>query len=146
MSPPEAPVILFDATCVLCARSVGFVAWRDGGAHRFAALRSPAGRRLLADRGPLPDSVVLLDGAGAWVRSDAALRIAGRLERPWCWLAWLGWVPRPLLDAAYRGVAAARGRAFGRRPAAECGRQPAGLAERVLEDGLEAEAGAGAGA
>lgn len=143
MSSPEPPLILFDAECVLCDRAVGFVARRDGGVHRFAALGSPAARRRLAADGaegavPATDSMVLLDAEGVWVRSDAVLRVARRMRRPWSWLAWLWWVPRPLRDAAYRAVAAVRGRTFGRRPAASCGRPPAGLAERVLEGGLEA--------
>lgn len=140
MRSPEPPVILFDSSCVLCDRAVRFVARRDGGVHRFAALESPAGRRRLADAGggPMPDSMVLLDEQGIWVRSDAVLRVAGRMRRPWSWLVWLRWVPRPLRDVAYRVVAAVRARAFGRRPAAACGRPPAGLAERVLDGGLGA--------
>ncbi len=160
MSSPEPPLILFDAECVLCDRAVGFVARRDGGVHRFAALGSPAARRRLAADGaggavPATDSMVLLDAEGVWVRSDAVLRVARRMRRPWSWLAWLWWVPRPLRDAAYRAVAAVRGRAFGRGRAAgggaggggrawggpraaRWGRPPAGLAERVLEGGLEA--------
>ena len=74
----QKPVILFDGECNLCSRSVQFIIKRDPRARfRFAALQSPAGQRLLeacgADaRGA--DSVVLLEGASCYTRSDAALR------------------------------------------------------------------------
>lgn len=140
-----APILLFDGACVLCDGSVRFIAARErpgaAGAIRFAALGSPAGRELLAAHGladDLPDSVVLIEDGRAFIRSDAVLRVAGRLRPPWSWIRVFRWLPRPVRDAGYRLVAAVRYRVFGRKDAAACGLPPRGLAERILPGGLHA--------
>lgn len=111
------PLVLIDSDCVLCDRSVHFIANRSmPGSFRFVARTSDEGRAALA---PFPDAaradaiVVIADGRAA-VRSDAALAIAGRMEQPWRALAALRFVPRPLRDAAYDLVARNRYRWFGR--------------------------------
>ena len=115
------PVILFDGVCNLCAWSVQFIIRRDPcGQFRFAALQSPVGQRLLAERGADArglDSVVLIEGARWYARSDAALRIARRLSGAWPLLALLRVLPRPLRDWAYDFVARNRYRWFGRQDA-----------------------------
>jgi len=89
------PLVLIDSDCVLCDRSVHFIANRSmPGTFRFVARTSDEGR--------------------AAVRSDAALAIARRMEQPWRALAALRFVPRPLRDAAYDLVARNRYRWFGR--------------------------------
>jgi predicted DCC family thiol-disulfide oxidoreductase YuxK len=112
------PVILFDGECNLCSWSVQFIIKRDPLARfQFAALQSPAGQRLLAERGIDTrgiDSVVLIEGAAWYARSDAALRIARRLSGLWPLLGALLVVPRPLRDWAYDIVARKRYRWFGR--------------------------------
>jgi predicted DCC family thiol-disulfide oxidoreductase YuxK len=52
----------------------------------------------------------LIDDEGTWVRSDAVLRIAGRLGAPWSAAGVLLAVPRPLRDGVYRLVARVRHR------------------------------------
>jgi predicted DCC family thiol-disulfide oxidoreductase YuxK len=117
----QKPVILFDGECNLCSWSVQFIIKRDPRAHfRFAALQSPAGQRLIeacgaAARGA--DSVVLLEGASCYTRSDAALRIARRLSGAWPLLGALAVVPRPLRDRVYDAIARNRSRWFGRADA-----------------------------
>ena len=106
-------MILFDGLCNLCAGSVRFVIERDpAGAFDFASLQSEAARRVLAEAGRdtagLPDSVVLVDEQGVHVRSEAALKIAGRLRQPWPLLAAFRILPRALRDAAYDFVARRR--------------------------------------
>ncbi len=144
-SAETGPVLLFDASCVLCDRSVSLVAAREeGDALRFAALRSPAGERLLAEHGlgdDPPDSLVLVEDGRAWIRSDAALRVAARMRPPWRWLAVLRVVPRPIRDLGYRLVARLRYRLFGRKTGEACGLPPQGLAGRVLAEGMMAEDG-----
>jgi predicted DCC family thiol-disulfide oxidoreductase YuxK len=111
-------VILFDGLCNLCAGSVRFVLERDSaGAFDFASLQSEAARRLIAGRSPadLPDSIVLVDTDGVHLRSDAALRIAARLRRPWPVLALFRILPRALRDAVYDFVARRRYGWFGKR-------------------------------
>lgn len=131
------PLILYDGVCKLCHAAVRFVLARDRHARfRFAALDSPAARARLADAGArelraLPDSVVLIDGAGIHVRSTAALRIARALGFPWS-LAFLAIVvPRPLRDALYDAIARRRYRWFGREEA--CPVPPPDVADRFLD-------------
>jgi predicted DCC family thiol-disulfide oxidoreductase YuxK len=118
-----APVVLFDGVCNLCTGSVLFIIRRDPrGVFRFAALQSPAAAALLKDApvrsGPLPDSIVLVEGDGAArvsTQSTAALRIARRLRFPWPVLYALIVIPRPIRDWVYDFIAARRYRWFGKR-------------------------------
>lgn len=118
---PRHPVLLFDGHCNLCARSVSFIVRHDRHARfRFAPLQSPAAERLLIAAHaphPLPDSMIIVDGARCYTRSDAAIQLARRLPFPWPILTVARAVPRPLRDALYRFVASNRYRLFGRREA-----------------------------
>jgi predicted DCC family thiol-disulfide oxidoreductase YuxK len=120
--PTEAGrVVLFDGTCGFCAGAVRFIARRDRtGAFRFAPSQSTQAQALLARAGlarASAKSLVLVEGGRAYLRSDAALRIARHLAFPWWLAAAFLVVPRPIRDLAYRGVAALRHR-LARRPAA----------------------------
>jgi predicted DCC family thiol-disulfide oxidoreductase YuxK len=116
---PAGPLILFDGVCNLCNTAVQWVIERDRrGIFRFGVLQSEAGRAALgAAKTPtdLPDSIVLIDGPGVHIRSDAALRIARGLGFPWSLAVVARVVPRPLRDAVYSWVARNRYRWFGRR-------------------------------
>lgn len=117
----DRSVIVFDGECVLCARSIAFVAAHDADGHfAFTAAGSETARRLLKAH-PLdpaaPGSLVLVDGQRVFTKSEGALRIARRLVRPWAWLAVLLAVPRPIRDGVYDVVARFRYRWFGRRDA-----------------------------
>ena len=134
MPPLATPVIVFDGDCVFCQRSVRFIHRHDRGlVFRFAARQSPIGQRLLADSGvqAAPNSMVLIDGSGASLRSDAVLRIAARLDAPWSLARVFLVVPRVLRDAVYRIVAAVRHRVSRHLPA--CERPDASLRARLLE-------------
>lgn len=118
------PVILFDGVCNLCSASVQWIIERDPGAtFRFASLQSEAGMAILATRGVTldatadPDSVLLVDHHGVHQHSDAALRIARGLGRPWSFAWSLRFVPRFVRDGLYRFVARNRYRWFGRKDA-----------------------------
>lgn len=120
VDPREHPIVLFDGVCSLCAGVVRFAIARDPEARfRFAPLQSPLARALLDRHGCDPgalDTVVLVDGDGAHVRSSAALHLLAGLRTPWRRLAGpLLWLPRPLRDAVYRWIARHRYRWFGRR-------------------------------
>ncbi len=118
LDAPRA-VVLFDGVCNLCNGFVRFVIPRDPlGRIRFAALQSEAARRLMAPTGVTrgdADSIVLVERERAFVRSEAALRIARQLRFPWPLLYGLVVVPRPIRDWAYDIVARNRYRWFGRR-------------------------------
>ena len=133
----QAPhaVILFDGLCNVCSGSVRFILPRDRKAvFRFASLQSSAAARLLTDCGRTPgtlDSLVLIEDGGCYERSDAVLRIAGRLPFPWTLAGALRIIPRPIRDALYTFLAARRYRWFGRKDVCEL--PPAEWRERFLE-------------
>jgi predicted DCC family thiol-disulfide oxidoreductase YuxK len=128
------PVIIFDGDCLFCQRSVRFIHRHDrANAYRFAARQTPVGTRLLGDVGVglAPNSMVLIDDEGIWLRSDAVLRIAGRLGAPWSVARILLAVPRPLRDGVYRIVARVRHRLTRFLPACEL--PDAALRAKILD-------------
>lgn len=114
------PVVLFDGVCNLCNTGVNFMLKFDTQARfRLAALQSHAGQELLQRAGRRPDdisSIVLVDQNGAYIKSEAALRISRGLGMPVALLAYFG-LPWPLLirDAVYDAVANNRYRIAGKR-------------------------------
>ena len=117
-----AGVILFDGTCAFCERSVRFIASRDDGYFRFGASQNPEGRQLLAQYGTTREaarSLILIEDGRIYLRSTAALRVAGRLSAPWRYARVLLLVPRPIRDAVYRLVATIRHRIAGQSNACE---------------------------
>jgi len=119
VSDAGSPILLFDGVCNLCNGSVQWVIRNDTSAQfRFASLQSDAGRRLLDEHG-LPsdamDTVVLVDGAKHWRKSDAALEVLRRIGGAWQLLSVLRIVPRALRDAAYDLIARNRYSWWGKR-------------------------------
>ena len=115
-------IILFDGTCAFCEGSVRFIATRDHGYFRFGASQNPEGQALLEKLGTSREaarSLILIDDDRVYLRSDAALRIAQRLNAPWKYAGALLMVPRPIRDLVYRGVASVRYRLAGRSNACE---------------------------
>ena len=119
MAAPSEHIVLFDGVCNLCERSVTFIIERDAAARfRFASLQSEIGTRLAAEHGINGvQTVVLIEEGRAWVRSDAALRIARGLDGAWPVVWHLRFVPRPVRDAVYDWIAANRYRWFGKKDA-----------------------------
>lgn len=120
--PPEPAWILYDGLCALCDRAVVWLLRRDRrGALRFAPLQGETATRVRARHPALPplDETLLLverpesPAERVRVRSDAALAILARLGGIWRLAVLLRVVPRPLRDAAYRGLARRRKRWFG---------------------------------
>ena len=114
-------IIVFDGVCALCNGWVDFLLARDRRQrYRFAAMQSPAGRRLLAAHGLDPDdpaSFLLLDGQGAQTDTDAIARVLSGLGGGWRVAALGRLLPRAIRDRLYRIVARNRYRLFGRRDA-----------------------------
>jgi len=114
-------IIVFDGVCALCNGWVDFLLARDRRQrYRFAAMQSPAGRRLLATHGLDPDdpaSFLLLDGQGAQTDTDAITRVLSGLGGGWRIAALARLLPRAIRDRLYRIVARNRYRLFGRRDA-----------------------------
>lgn len=112
--------MIFDGECVLCSGTVRFVlAHERAPTLSFATTQSQAGQALASahglSAGDLDLTFVLVEDDAAYLRSDAALRVATHLRAPWRWLRVLRLVPRPLRDAAYTAIARRRYRWFGRR-------------------------------
>ncbi len=128
-------IVLYDGMCNVCSGSVRFILPRDRKAiFRFASLQSFAAARLLTACGRAPgtlDSLVLIDSGRCYERSEAALRIAGRLPFPWRLASALSIVPRPIRDALYDWFAAWRYRWFGKKDV--CDLPPPEWRERFLE-------------
>jgi predicted DCC family thiol-disulfide oxidoreductase YuxK len=115
-------VILFDGTCAFCERSVRFIASRDQGYFKFGASQNAEGQALLAKFGTTRQaarSLILIEGDQIFLRSDAVLRIAGRMNAPWRFAGAFLAVPRPIRDVVYRFVAAIRHRLAGESNACE---------------------------
>ena len=119
--PPNKKIILFDGVCNFCNATINFVIERDKAGHfKFAPLQSEIGERLMAEHridGIETDSVILVEDGEAYTHSDAALRIARRLDGFWSWAYTFRIVPRLIRDTAYRLFAKNRYRLFGRQDA-----------------------------
>lgn len=127
--------MLFDGECVLCNRSVRWLASRDRDRRlRFLTLQSNAGRELLERAGlnaDEMDSVVVCGEGRCDARSSALIRVGRVLRRPWAWFASAAAIlPRWLLDPAYSALARSRYRLFGRLT--ECPVPTPAQRERIL--------------
>ena len=111
-------IVLFDGECKLCDALSRFIIRHDGALRmRLCPLQSDTGQALLRHFG-LPtddmDTVVVVEGGRAHVRSDAILTVLRRLPLPWRLGALGRVVPRPLRDWLYGHVARNRYRLFGK--------------------------------
>lgn len=110
------PIVFFDGDCGLCDRFVKFLVASDRRQRlHFAPLQGDTARQLIPPAtAESVDSVILLDGEGLHVRSEAALRAIAQLGGVWRLGGALRGVPRGLRDAVYDFVATNRYRWFGR--------------------------------
>jgi predicted DCC family thiol-disulfide oxidoreductase YuxK len=113
------PIILFDGVCNYCNSIVNFIIRQDKKkVFRFAALQSKAGQELLKQY-QLPanklDTFILIDGGRVYDRSNAALRMYGKLPWYWKWTQLLWVFPRFLRDGVYNWIAENRYKWFGKK-------------------------------
>jgi predicted DCC family thiol-disulfide oxidoreductase YuxK len=135
-------LILFDGVCVLCSRGCRFVSKRDRrGYFRFVPIQLAEGHPLAEQLGinpDRPDSFAFVATGQAYVKSEAALRIARELPR-WQWTWVFHFIPRVIRDAIYDWVARNRYHWFGRRDACilpnSDGSWPSWTAPRLRDDG-----------
>ena len=121
--PTDDPIVLFDGVCNLCNGFVQFLAPRDDEEQfHFASLQSDVGQELLAEH-ELPtdelESIVLVEGDAAYVKSGAVIRIATLLGGGYRLLSPFRYVPRIVRDAVYDLVANNRYRLFGKKDRCE---------------------------
>jgi len=111
-------LVIFDGVCNLCVGSVKFILRHELRPDlQFAPLQSATGSRLAQELGFDPvdaKTFIFIEDGKAYLRSDAAIRVARYLRWPWRWLAILRFVPRPLRDWGYNWFALNRYRWFGR--------------------------------
>ena len=112
-------IILFDGICNLCNSSVQFIIRNDSKNHfMFASLQSKYGQKFLIENklnASNFDSIFLIDGKDFYQKSDAALRIAKKLNSPVNLLAVFLIFPKFLRDFGYNLVAKNRYRFFGKQ-------------------------------
>ena len=140
-SSREPSIVVFDGLCNLCDRSVQFVVRHDPrGRFLLCWRQSERGETLMRSHGlsvDEVDSIVLIEGGRAFLRSDAALRIAAGLGWPWKVFRILAILPRPVRDGMYGFVARKRYRWFGRKDG--CRVASAAMEKRFLDARAPAE-------
>jgi len=119
----EPPLVLYDGTCGLCARSVRWILRHEADHElRFAPLQGETTDALRARYPEIPqtvDTVILIAGGKAHLRSKAFLYLARHLRAPWRWAYVVRWFPGFVLNVGYRLIAALRYRIWGRVEACE---------------------------
>lgn len=141
----QRPIILFDGVCNMCNSAVNLALdWDPKGKLRFAALQSNVGRSLLQYNGREANdisSIVLVTPTGAYIKSDAILKITEALTAgsiiPLKPTAILGQylIPKFIRDIIYDGVANNRYSIMGKRN--ECRLDHDGeFANRFINDEL----------
>lgn len=132
--PPNGPLVIFDAECVLCSANARFVLKHDKAARfRLASMQGEVGAALLREHGldPAdPSTIIVVEGSRVWTDSDAVLNIYEGLGFPWRLVFLFRIVPPSLRDAVYRWVARHRYRIFGKRET--CWLPPDEYRSRVL--------------
>ena len=132
--PPGREILFYDGHCGMCHGFVRFLLAKDRArAFVFAPLQGDTFVAMVpeAERAKLPDSMIIrTDDGRLLVRSAAALHVFETIGGGWRLLArLLQVIPRPILDAVYRTVAAIRHR-LGPPPPSTCPLVPAELRER----------------
>lgn len=134
MAGEDKIVLAFDGECLMCSRSIRWLAEHDAADQlRFVRLQSPRGREMekQAGTGDLMTALVAADGR-IYSRSDAVLRLWQALGGEFRLLAVMSrFIPRMLRDAAYDFIAARRHRWFGKGDA--CAMPSDALRGRLLE-------------
>ena len=134
MADEEPVVIAYDGECMLCSRSIRFLAEHDSKRRlRFVTLQSRLGREMeAAATGETLNTVVAKKRGKVFTYSDAVLEILKTIGGPWAILGTLGFVlPRALRDRAYRFIARNRYRWFGK--ADVCSLPSPALRERMID-------------
>ena len=115
----EKKIILFDGVCNLCNSSVTFVIQRDKkDVFRFAALQEPVGQLLIKKHQidtSKTDSIILIDGNKAYVKSTAALKVARHLGGAYPLLYSFMIVPNFIRNWVYDYIAKNRYKWYGKK-------------------------------
>jgi predicted DCC family thiol-disulfide oxidoreductase YuxK len=133
--PGTTDVVFFDGTCGLCHRGVRWFLAEDrtGTAYLFAPLGGERFAATIPDRAGLPDSLVVRTADGRTLtKFSSAIWLMKRCGGLWRVVgALIGFVPRPIRDAVYDGIARVRYRLFP-RPKEACPLLPPDLRARFV--------------
>ncbi len=128
-------ILAFDGDCSLCNGTVRFILrWERKPKLSFLALQSEMGEQVSAHFFPdskAPDSIILIHKQQVFVKSKAALRIAGLMGGIFRIFLVMKVLPLSWLDAVYDWVARNRRRWFG--TSAYCGLNEKMDQERFLD-------------
>ncbi|HEY4179437.1 MAG TPA: DCC1-like thiol-disulfide oxidoreductase family protein [Kofleriaceae bacterium] len=117
----SGPLVLYDGTCGLCAKSVQWILSHERDHEiRFAPLQGDTTSALRPTYPQIPasvDTVIYIDGGKVYLRSKAFMYIAKHLRAPWSWGYAMRWFPAFLMNIGYRFIAAIRYRIWGRADA-----------------------------
>ena len=115
----EKKIILFDGVCNLCNSSVTFVIQRDKkDLFRFAALQEAVGQQLIEKHQidtSKTDSIILIDGDKAYVKSTAALKVARHLGGAYPLLYGFMIIPNFIRNWVYDYIAKNRYKWYGKK-------------------------------
>lgn len=133
--PDGKPIIVFDGVCVLCTGFARFVVARDPEARfRLTAAQSATGQALFRHYGLDPvafETNLLIESGRAYAKLDTVRRILPKLGGLWPAAGLVTFLPGPIADALYSGIACNRYRLFGRTEV--CMVPPPDWRERVIE-------------
>ena len=121
-NPDASSTILFDGVCNLCNGWVRFVMKNERKPEfRFASLQSKGAQEILNSFSVKNNlgSIVLIEDGMLYQKSEAVLRILGRLKPIWPLLAVFIIVPRVIRDGVYDIVAQNRYAWFGKQRSCE---------------------------
>ncbi|RMB60514.1 thiol-disulfide oxidoreductase DCC family protein [Dokdonia sinensis] len=117
----DKKIILFDGVCNLCNSSITFVIKKDRkDLFRYAPLQSEAGQFLTQKHKIDPtetDSIILVEGERASIKSTAALRVARHLKGAYPLLFGFMIIPNFIRNWVYDYVAKNRYKWFGKKDA-----------------------------
>ena len=114
----DKKIIIFDSQCCLCSASVRFIIKREKqNIFLFSPLESAVASRLMQDHKLKTldtDSIVLISGDKAYVRSEAVFEILKELKWLWPLLGLFRYFPKFLNDLLYDVIAKNRYKVFGK--------------------------------
>jgi predicted DCC family thiol-disulfide oxidoreductase YuxK len=134
MMPEPRPIMIFDGVCKICSFGVATVLKHDrDGIFDFAFAQGARGAALKRAHGIAEslDTVTVIVGDRAYIKSDAALYVAQRIGFPWNLLCLGAILPRAWRDRIYDIVARNRYRWFGKKTA--CYAPPLSAQARFLD-------------
>lgn len=117
-------IVLFDGICNLCNASVRFITRHNkNNTIQFASLQSEVAEELLLKMNidsQKIDSIIFISNEKIFIKSDAAIEIAKRMDGFPRLLKYFKFIPRPIRDFVYDLIAKNRYRLFGKT----CSLQP----------------------